>query len=122
MHVDRDAILVHQVHPAKLAFDIAASFVSNALLWQHRLAAGLASRYLLPIAGSVLVLSFGDLDRLRNTKRGQYVLHHMPPRTRRLHPAATTSMRAGPWPPKPPRIVAGTLFLAPGWFPAAFFH
>src|SRR5260370_22641491 len=90
MNVDRDAVLVHQVHPVKLAFDIAASLVSNALLWQHRLAAGLASRYLLPIAGSVLVLSFGDLDRLRNTKRGPYVLHHMPTATPALPLAGPT--------------------------------
>ena len=40
MTIDRDAILVHQVHPVKLAFDIGASVVSNVLLWHHRLGAG----------------------------------------------------------------------------------
>jgi hypothetical protein len=38
--VDSESILLHQVHPVKLAFDISASIVSNALLWQHRLTAG----------------------------------------------------------------------------------
>jgi hypothetical protein len=42
-------ILIHQVHPVKLAFDIGASVVSNFLLWRHRLGAGLVSRYLLPV-------------------------------------------------------------------------
>src|SRR5260370_18615863 len=96
MNVDRDAILVHQVHPVKLAFDIAASLVSNALLWQHRLAAGLASRYLLPIAGSALVLGFPDLDRLRNTKRGQYVLYHIPPASTPLPLAGATLIALRP--------------------------
>src|SRR5260370_5545694 len=96
MNVDRDAILVHQVHLVKLAFDITASLVSNALLWQHRLAAGLASRYLLPIAGSALVLSFADLDRLTTTKRGQYVIHHMPPASTALRLGGDTLMAGWP--------------------------
>src|SRR5260370_38944727 len=121
MNVDRDAILVHQVHPVKLAFDIAASLVSNALLWQHRLAAGLASRYLLPIAGSALVLSFADIDRLRNTKRGQYVLHHMPPASTALRLGGDTLMAVGPRRPQPPRILARTPFVAGGRAPAGFF-
>src|SRR5260370_31228863 len=112
MNVDRDAVLVHQVHPVKLAFDIAASLVSNALLWQHRLAAGLASRYLLPIAGSVLVLSFGDLDRLRNTKRGPYVLHHMPTASTALRLGGDTLMAVGSSRPQPSPIVARTPFVA----------
>jgi hypothetical protein len=33
-------ILIHQVHPVKLAFDLSASAVSNVLLWRHRLSAG----------------------------------------------------------------------------------
>jgi len=122
MNVDRDAILVHQVHPVKLAFDIAASLVSNALLWQLRLAAGLASRYLLPIAGSALVLSFADLDRLRNTKRGQYVLDQMPPASTALRLGGDTLTAVGSWRRKPSWIVAGTLLVAAGWSHGVFFE
>jgi hypothetical protein len=32
LKVDAEAILVHQVHPVKLAFDISASVISNVLL------------------------------------------------------------------------------------------
>ena len=122
MNVDRDAVLVHQVHPVKLAFDISASLVSNALLWQHRLAAGLASRYLLPIAGSVVVLCFADLDRLRDTKRGQYVLHHMPPASTALRLGGDTLMAIGAWRRKPSWIVAGTLLVVAGWSDGVFFE
>src|SRR5260370_38367315 len=114
MNADRDAILVHQVPPVKLAFDIAASLVSNALLWQHRLAAGLASRYLLPIAASALVLSFADLDRLRNTKRGRYVLHHMPPPSTALRLCGDTLMAVGSWRRKPPPTASRTPLVPAG--------
>jgi hypothetical protein len=61
--VDSESILLHQVHPVKLAFDIGASVVSNALLWQHRLAAGIVFRYLLPVLGPALVLSLPPHSR-----------------------------------------------------------
>lgn len=32
----RERYLVHQIHPLKLATDIAVSIVSTVLLWQHR--------------------------------------------------------------------------------------
>ena len=122
MNVDRDALLVHQVHPVKLAFDITASLVSNWLLWQHRLVAGLASRYLLPVAGSALVLSFADIDRLGTTKRGQYVLHHMPPASTALRLGGDTLMAVGSWRRKPSWIVAGTLLVGAGWSHGVFFE
>src|SRR5260370_41364826 len=75
----RDAILVHQVHPVKLAFDVSASVVSNVLLWRHRLGAGLLSRDLLPVAGSGLVLGFPDLGPLPDTPRRRDALEPTPP-------------------------------------------
>lgn len=48
------------------------------MLWHRRLRAGLLVRYLPPVAASALVLAYADLDRLRQTAAGRYVLHHMP--------------------------------------------
>ena len=121
MNIDADAILVHQVHPVKLAFDISASIISNALLWQHKLAAGLVSRYLLPVIGSALVLSFADLERLRQTGRGEYVLQHMPPATTALRLGGDTLMAVGAWRRKPSWMVAGALLVAAGWSHGLFF-
>jgi hypothetical protein len=39
-----DRIRLHQVHPIKLAADITASLISNALLWRHRPVAGIVTR------------------------------------------------------------------------------
>ena len=118
---DRDAILVHQVHTVKLAFDISASVVSNVLLWRHRLGAGLVSRYLLPVVGSALVLGFADLDRLRDTPRGRYVIKHMPPASTALRLGGDTLMAVGAWRRKPSWLLAGALIVAAGWSHGAFF-
>ncbi len=115
MNFDAESILVHQVHPVKLAFDITASLVSNALLWQHKLAVGIASRYLLPVIGSVLVLQFADLDRLRETRRAKYVLEHMPPASTVLRLGGDTLMAVGAWRRKPSWMVAGGLLVVAGW-------
>jgi hypothetical protein len=96
-------ILIHQVHPVKLAFDISASLASNALLWGHRLGAGLASRYLLPVVGSALVLE------------------HMPPAATALRLGGDTLMAVGAWRRKPSWLLAGAVIVAAGWPHGAVF-
>ena len=98
MGLTRDQrVLVHQVHPAKLAVDIGTSVVSNALLWRRSLVAGLFVRYASPVVGSVLVLRFADLERLSRSRAGQYVLQHMPPAMVALRLAGDTLMAVGAW-------------------------
>lgn len=111
----REDILVHQVHPVKLAFDVSASLISNAMLWQHNLRAGLLSRYLVPVIGSALVIRFADLGRLRYTARGRYVLEHMPPGSTALRLGGDTVMAIGAWRRKPSLMLAGALLVAAGW-------
>lgn len=115
MTIDSESILIHQVHPVKLGFDIAASVVSNVLLWQHRLVLGLLSRYVPPIVGSALVLNFADLDSLRDTPRGRYVLEHMPPASTALRLIGDTVTAIGAWRRKPSWLLGGTLMVAAGW-------
>ena len=113
--MDAETVLVHQVHPLKLAFDISASVISNTLLWQRRLAAGLLTRYLLPVIGSALVIRFGDLEALRQTPRARYVLEHMPPASTALRLGGDTVMAIGAWRRRPSWLVAGALLVAVGW-------
>jgi hypothetical protein len=120
--VGAEDVLVHQVHPVKLGFDISASLISNVLLWRHKLAAGVVSRYLLPVIGSALVLRFADLDRLRKTARGQYVLQHLPPETTALRLGGDTLMAVGAWRRRPSWMVAGALLVAAGWSHGLFFR
>jgi hypothetical protein len=111
----RQRLLVHQVHPAKLGVDITASVVSTVLLWQHHLSGGLLVRYLLPPLGTLLVLSFGDVDRRAGTFAGQYILEHMPPVLVAIRLAGDTLMALGAWRRRPACIALAVLLIALGW-------
>ena len=119
--MDPDTILIHQVHPFKLGVDLSASLVSNFLLWQHRLGAGILSRYLLPVVGSTLVLGFADMDRLRAKPTGRYVLEHMPPQATAVRLAGDMIMAVGSWRRRPGWIVTGAVVVAAGWSHGLFF-
>jgi hypothetical protein len=75
----RQALLVSQVHPAKLTADISASLISLTLLWRGYRRTGMIVHYGLPMVGSAAVLVTADLDRLATTTAGRYVRDHMPP-------------------------------------------
>jgi hypothetical protein len=115
MVVDAETILIHQVHPFKVAADVAASVVSNLLLWQHRLTPGLLARYVPPIVASALVIRFGNMDGLGRTRRARYVLEHMPPATTAIRLAGDAVMGVGSWRRRPAWIVAGAVVVAAGW-------
>ena len=56
--------------------------MSDVLLWHGRPKAALAVRVMLPMAGSLAVLTLADFDAVANTAPGRYVLAHMPPSAR----------------------------------------
>ncbi|MEU6582411.1 hypothetical protein [Nocardia sp. NPDC046763] len=76
--MDREAYLLHQVHPAKLATDITAGIASMGLMWQRRVATALVVAHVPAVLASALLVR-RDLTSLRRTRRGRYVLAHMPP-------------------------------------------
>lgn len=115
MAIGPDDIALHQVHPLKLSADVRASLISNVLLWRHSLPAGVAVRLLLPIAGSAVVLRFGNVERLRTTPQGQYVLHHMPPSSTAIRLSGDLLMAAGSWVRQPLLIGLGLAVVGAGW-------
>ena len=115
-----DKVLVHQVHPAKIGADITASVVSNALLWQGRIKAALAVRAVLPVAGSVAVLTLADLDALAQTAPGQYVLAHMPPSAQAVRLVGDALMGLGARRHSVALLLAGATVIAAGWSHAAW--
>ncbi len=119
--MDADTILIHQVHPLKLATDVSASIVSNILLWQHRLGPALLARYLPPVVGSALVIRFGDMDGLRRSGRARYAVEHMPPATTAIRLAGDVVMGVGSWRRRPGWIAAGALIVAAGWSHGLFY-
>lgn len=112
--MDRQALLLHQVHPAKLAVDAAAGVGSDVLLWRGRLREGLLLRYAVPVLGSVAVLRFGRVSDLSGRQRGVYVLN-LPPAAHLARIAGDAIMGVGAWRRRPALLVAGALVVAFGW-------
>jgi hypothetical protein len=115
-----EKVLVHQVHPAKIGTDVTASVISNVLLWNGRARAAVAVRVLLPVAGSLAVLALADLDALAATRRGRYVLAHMPPSAQAVRLAGDALMGVGAHRRSVPLLVAGAAVIAAGWSHAAW--
>ena len=115
-----DKAVVHQVHPAKIGADLTASVISNALLWNGRPKAAIAARVLLPVAGSLAVLSLADLDALATTWPGRYALAHMPPSAQATRLAGDALMGVGAHRRSVALIIAGAIVIAAGWSHAAW--
>ncbi len=115
-----DKAVVHQVHPAKIGADITASVISNALLWKGRPKAAITVRVLLPVAGSVGVLSLADLDPLARTRPGRYVLAHMPPAAQAVRLAGDALMGLGAHRRSGALLIVGAIVIAAGWSHAAW--
>jgi hypothetical protein len=110
-----EGALIHQVHPAKIGADAAAAMVSAILLWRHRPKAAVAVRCVVPAVGSVAVLGLADLDGLARTRRGRYVLAHMPPSAQAVRLAGDALMGVGAYRRSARLILAGAFVVAAGW-------
>lgn len=110
-----EGALLHQVHPAKIGADVTASIISNVLLWQEKPVTGVAVRCVLPIASSAAVLGLADLDALARTRRGRYVLAHMPPAAQAVRLAGDALMGLGAYRRSPALFVAGAAVVVLGW-------
>ena len=115
-----DKVLVHQAHPAKIGADVTASMVSNVLLWRGRPKIAVAARILVSVAGSAAVLSMANLDTLAKTRRGQYVLEHMPPSAQAIRLAGDTLMGFGAHRHSRALLLAGAAVIVAGWSHAAW--
>ena len=110
-----EGALLHQVHPAKIGADVAASLVSNLLLWQEHPKAAVAVRLAVPMVGSAAVFGLADLDGLTRTRRGRYILAHMPPSAQAVRLAGDTLMGVGAYRRSTPLLVTGAAVIAIGW-------
>ena len=110
-----ERVVLHQVHPVKLGFDVTASVVSNVLLWRHCPRAGLAMRLGLPVIGSAAVLRWADIDLLREHPMGRYVLENMTPAAQAVRLGGDALMACGSWRRNAPMIVSGAVVIAVGW-------
>ena len=112
--MNTEDLVLHQVHWAKLAADGGASIVSLTLIWNGRRIPGLIVHFLTPAIASAALLR-ADTTRLRSTRRGRYVLKHMPPAAQAVRLAGDAVMTVGAWRHNGPLIAVGTLMVIAGW-------
>lgn len=117
-----EGALLHQVHPAKMSADMTASLISDLLLWRERPVAALALRCAVPIASSAAVLGLADLDALSRTRRGRYVLAHMPPAAQAARLAGDAIMGIGAYRRSPALVISGAALVVLGWSHALWPH
>ena len=110
----RQAYLLHQVHAAKLATDISAGIVSGWLMWQRRVAAALLAGFVPAVIASALVTR-RDLSALADSRRGRYVLAHMPPAAQALRLAGQAVVWRAAYEHRWAGIIAGHALVAAGW-------
>ena len=77
MMTPKEKALYHQIHPAKLATDLAASVISLYFFWQHQLVIALALHFIPPLVASGLLIRYGALERYRDSAFGRYVERNM---------------------------------------------
>jgi hypothetical protein len=110
----RERLLVHQIHPAKLATDISVAVVSTVLFWQHRPVPGLLVFVLpAPIASALVMRK--ELSAYRDSAAGRYVLTHMPPSMQAVRSLSALTIAVGGWRRSPAIILAGLALVGLGW-------
>ena len=112
--MDHDRYLLHQVHAAKLATDITFGIVSIVLMWRHRVVSAFVIAFVPAIVASALVLRL-DLSGLQDTRRGEYVLAHMPPTAQAVRMLGQIVTWLAAYQRRPSGIVAGILITLSGW-------
>jgi len=114
-----DRILVHQIHPAKLATDACAAVLSLYFLWQGDLSLGVVAALVPPLIVSGLVLRFVDLEALKQSAIGVYVQRHMTPAMQLLRVGGFLIMAVSAWMHAPLAILAGLAVVASAWLKGA---
>jgi hypothetical protein len=111
----REKILFHQVHPVKLATDVASAFVSLYFFWQHALIVGLLAHLVPPPVGSAIVMACVDLKPYKNSRLGAYLVRHMRPGAQAARLIGDLIMVIAAWFRAPGGIAAGLLIIVAAW-------
>ena len=92
-----EKILYHQIHPAKLATDLAAAIASLVLFSRHQIIWALLVAFAPPIAASWLIMSRADIEKLRTSRFGRYVDRFMTPSAQFRRLLGFALMAYGAW-------------------------
>ena len=108
--------LYHQIHPAKLATDIAAAIVFLFFLWHHEVGLALAAGFIPPvIVSGAMMIWPPNLEKLKNSPVGKYILKCMTPTIEAVRLLTLVPMAWGAWTHQVWLIVLGLAMLSLAW-------
>ena len=108
--------LYHQVHPAKLATDISVSIITLYLFWEHKFFIALTLHLLPPIIGSLLIIKFCNLEKIKNSALGNYISRYMTPSYEAIRLLGDIVTILGAWYHLPWLMILGLLIVLVAWF------
>jgi hypothetical protein len=112
----REKKLYHQIHPFKLATDIGVTPIFLFFLWQHRIASAIIVGFVPPIIVSAAMMIWSpDLDRVKNSRLGNYISKNMTPTIEAIRLLSLVPMAWGAWIHNLWLIALGFLILLLAW-------
>lgn len=108
--------LYHQIHPIKLATDIASAIGFLFFLWCHRIAPALVAGFLPPIIVSgVMMIWPPNVENVKNSPLGKYVSKYMTPTIEVVRLLTLVPMAWGAWTLRIWLIMLGFVMLLLAW-------
>ena len=111
----RDRLLYHQIHPLKLATDVATAGVAAFAFWQHELFLGFAIGFGPSVLVTAALLTWANLDRYAASAFGRYVRRFMTRWVEAARLAGLIPLWGGAWTHRPAIIGVGALWILCCW-------
>ena len=110
-----ERVLYHQIHPAKLATDIATAAASAWLVWRHRFWIAMIVGFVPSILVTAFLLRWANLEPYRRSRLGRYVARFMTRRVEAARFAGLIPLWVGSWIHNVMAIGAGAAWIAACW-------
>jgi hypothetical protein len=111
----QEKILYHQIHPLKLIADIGCEPISLYFFWQRDLLLGLATHFAPPVAASLWLIRYADLETYKTSAGGAFLRRHMTRAVEAIRLAGDLLLMVGAWMHRPWMIAFGLAVIVLAW-------
>lgn len=116
----QEKILYHQIHPLKLFTDWSTGAISYYLLWRRRLVPALLAQLIPPVAVSLALMQWADLEPHKRSSLGRYLERHMTPQMQAVRLLGNLVISVAAWYRRPWLMIVGLLIVLFGWLKGRF--
>jgi hypothetical protein len=111
----QEKILYHQIHPLKLIADIGCEPVSLYFFWQRNLLLGFATHFVPPVAASLWLIRYADLEAYKTSSGGEFLRRHMTRAVEGIRLGGDLLLVVGAWIHRPWMIAFGLAVIVLAW-------